>query len=379
MTLLGWMHRKLRQNSGETLKEFSIGQQSLDKQQHYYSKPNYCSTTLSKTQRDNHPRKSYSSLKSAGNKDLGEEPYAFSELSHGFLAIGTLGADQVIADPLTPIYSISVESLTDEETGVTESELRLINEELVKVLGADCYKSSGTSRNSHANAGRSSQGSTITLSGKPVEGTENSVNGPITCPLQGYLLGTAMGMPETTVPKKIHKTSLGELFQKTKMAEENSEIKYEIGEKRAEKEEDRSAAKLLKKLLKKKTIHASSRSSTSSGGTTDSATAYKKRTKILRMFHRKVHPEITAETEKIDKLQENGKVKNMSEGINSDANQLHPDKDITTYHHRLLSREGTGPCKSQSNLPLGTLDANDSYGNREHWIKTDTNYLVLEL
>lgn len=242
--------------------------------------------TLSKTQRDNHPQKSYSTLNSARDKDLGEEPSAFSELFHGFLAIGTLGTDQVIAGPSAPIYSIPVDNLADEETGVTESELRLINEELVKVLGADSNKSSGTGRNNYANAGRSSQGSTITLSGKPMEGNE-SVNGPITCPLHGYLLGTAMGMPETTVPKKINKASLKELFQKTKIAEENSKIKYERAEKRAVKEADRSAVKLLKTLLKKKMIHASSRSSTtSSGGTTDSATAYKKRPKVCLLMQK---------------------------------------------------------------------------------------------
>lgn len=94
---------------------------------------------------------------------------------------------------------------------------------------------------------------------------------------------------------------------------------------------------------------------------------------ILRMFHRKVHPEISVATEKTDKLQKNGTENNMGEGINSDANQMHPGKDITTYHQRVLSRVDTGLSKSQSNLPQGTLHASDSYGNREHWIKTDTN------
>ena len=92
---------------------------------------------------------------------------------------------------------------------------------------------------------------------------------------------------------------------------------------------------------------------------------------ILRMFHRKVHPEISVE---IDKLQ----VKNiMNEGINSDTDQMYPD--ITICPQRVLSK-GTGPCKSRSNLPQGT-DASDSQGNREHWIKTDTNcmYQILTM
>lgn len=85
--------------------------------------------TLSKTQRESHLQKSFSRLESAGDKDLGEEPSSFSELFHGFLAIGMLGTDQVIANPSTPIYSIPVDKLTDEETGVSESGLRLINED----------------------------------------------------------------------------------------------------------------------------------------------------------------------------------------------------------------------------------------------------------
>lgn len=264
------------------------GQPSLDDQQYYYPKPNYCSRPLSKTQRENNLRKSFASLEAAGadDDDLGEESSAFSELFHGFLAIGTLGADPVITDPSTPTFSISVENITEKETEVTESELRLINEELEKVLGTDGKEdgsNDSSGRNSHVSTGRSSHGSTITLSGKPFEGTESNGNGTIICPLQGYLFGTAIGMPETT-PKKEHRTSLGELFQKTKMAEENYGTKYDRGEKRSEKESDKSAVQLMKKILKKKMIHASSRSSTAtSGGTIDSVSADKKLHKVCAL------------------------------------------------------------------------------------------------
>lgn len=233
-------------------------------------------------QRENHLRKSFASLDSVGaeDDDLGEEPSAFSELFHGFLAIGTLGSDPVITDPSTPKFSISVENITEKETEVTESDLMLINEELEKVLGADGNDGSNYSsgRNSHASAGRSSHASTITLSGKPMEGTESSVNGTTVCPLQGYLFGTAVGMAETTVPKKENRTSLGELFEKTKMPEEYPGAKHDRGEKKADKESDKSAVQLMKKILKKKIIHASSRSST---GTTDSASADKKLPKVI--------------------------------------------------------------------------------------------------
>ncbi|XP_028060363.1 LOW QUALITY PROTEIN: protein LAZY 1-like [Camellia sinensis] len=128
---------------------------------------------------------------------------------------------------------------------------------------------------SYVSTGRSSHGSTITLSGKPLEGTETSGNGTTICPLQGYLFGSAIELPETTtVVKKEHRTSLGELFQRTKIAEENYVAKSERGEKRTEKETDKSAIHLMKKMLKKRMVHGSSRSSTTStGGNVDSASS----------------------------------------------------------------------------------------------------------
>ncbi|CAL5359924.1 unnamed protein product [Camellia sinensis] len=128
-----------------------------------------------------------------------------------------------------------------------------------------------TGRNIYVSTGRSCHGSTITLRGKPLEGTETSGNGTTICPLQGYLFGSAIELPETTtVVKKEHRTSLGELFQRTKIAEENYVAKSERGEKRT----DKSAIHLMKKMLKKRMVHGSSRSSTTStGGNVDSASS----------------------------------------------------------------------------------------------------------
>lgn len=91
------------------------------------------------------------------------------------------------------------------------------------------------------------------------------------------------------------------------------------------------------------------------------------------IFHRKVHPEVSVATENFDKVQKNGTKNIMNEDINADANKMPPCKYITIYPQRVLSRKGTGPCKIQINLPQNTLDASDSCGNREQWIKTDTN------
>lgn len=258
------------------------GQPSLEDQQ-YYPKPNFGTRPFRQGQKD-HLRKSFAGLEAARveeEEDYEEESSAISELFHGFLAIGTLGSEPINTDPSTPTFAISVENITEKETEVTENELKLINDELEKVLAEDCCNDS-SGRNSYVSAGRSSHGSTITLSGKPLEGQETNGNGTTVCPLQGYLFGSAIELSETTpVAKKEHRTSLGELFQRTKIAEENSGVKYEREEKRMEKEADKSAVNLMKKMLKKKMLHASSRSSTAAGtGTVDSASAETKLHKV---------------------------------------------------------------------------------------------------
>ncbi|GFQ06698.1 hypothetical protein PHJA_002813800 [Phtheirospermum japonicum] len=263
MKLLGWMHRKLRQNTNETTpKDFPIGQSSLD-DLHCYQKGNYGSKPFGRAQRGNYHRNSFTSLESARVDHEDDPEDDITELFHGFLAIGTLGTEQFTSNPATPTFSISVDHIAEKETEVTENELKLINDELEKVLGDDV--SSG--RNSQVSAGRISYCSAITLSGKP------NIESADTCPLQSYLFGSAIGVAETAAPvRKEQRTSLGELFQKTKQADENCATK---SEKRVEKETDKSAVHVMKKMLKKRIVHASSKSSTA-GTTIDSTTAEKK-------------------------------------------------------------------------------------------------------
>ncbi|PIN06329.1 hypothetical protein CDL12_21120 [Handroanthus impetiginosus] len=386
MKLLGWMHRKFRQNSNEAPKDFSIGftgQPSLDDLQ-CYSKGSYGSKPFGKFQKDNYRRNSFTSLEAARveEEDLEEEPEAaLTELFHGFLAIGTLGNEPITTDPATPTFSISVDHIAEKETEVTENELKLINDELEKVLGAEgrddsCNASSG--RNSHVSAGRISHCSTITLSGKPIESAETCGNGAIICPLQSYLFGSAIGLPDTAPPAR--RTSLGELFQKTKQAEENAGTKSDRGEKRTEKETDKSAVHLMKKMLKKRTTHASSRSSTAtSGGTIDSTTAETKLHKILHIFNRKVHPENSTSFNQSHKPTKNEIKNNNTHLVTSNSGSLRPSaEDIIIYPQRSISKESTWSYKNQSHLSQLTESNGDNSGN-EFWVKTDADYLVLEL
>jgi len=220
------------------------------------------------------------------------------DLFPGFLAIGTLGSDQPISsNPSTPSFPISVQTITENENEdeVTENDLKLINDELEKVLGAETkddvlsYDSSSrnshvsTGRSSHVSTGRSSHVSIVTISGKPIEGTDTNA----VCPLQGYLFGTAVEMSETAVTsvgKKEHRTSLGEHFQRSKLADEISfGMKFEKEfDKRNERDSEKySALNMVKEKLKKRMFHSCSKNSSSTnGGNVDSASAETKLNKV---------------------------------------------------------------------------------------------------
>lgn len=263
------------------------GQPTIDDEQIYY-KPNLGIKYSKQTPKGYNFRRSFAGLEATRVDEEYEEESTNSmcDFFPGFLAIGTLGSsDQQISSPSsTPTFPISVESITEKEDEVTENDLKLINDELEKVLGAetkDDVSYDSSSRNSHVSTGRSSHVSIITLSGKPIEeGIElNGNNGNAICPLKGYLFGTAIELPETTTTaanKKEHRTSLGELFQRSKLAEENFSGKCDkLEDRRNEREADKSAMNLMKEKLKKRMFHACSKNSTTSinGGPIDSAAA----------------------------------------------------------------------------------------------------------
>lgn len=270
--------------SGSTCNCFS-GQTPLDDP--------YCNQNLRygiKTSKQLNPdhrlRKSFTGL---GSDTIEEDGYqvqgnsssdAVSDLFHGFLAIGTLGSENGLSGPSTPTFPNPVENITERDAEVvTETELKLINDELEKVLAAEakddswCNVSPG--RTSHVSAGRSSHGSTITLGAR-----ESTV-----CPLQDFLFGSAIEMSETTkLANKENRTSLGELFQRSKITEDGSRPKCEA-EEMMMKEVDRSAVILMKEKLKK-ILHSSSlsKNNTTSGVKNDSTSTSPDKT-LNKVYH----------------------------------------------------------------------------------------------
>lgn len=123
----------------------------------------------------------------------------------------------------------------------------MINDELEKVLEAEVKDGGGCRWDSHVMS--------KVLEGR-AEGNNNVESGDaVVCPLQEYLFGSAVELSETRMMgKKENRTSLGELFQRSKVLEE-------VGGGRCEKEGDKYGIQFIKKKLKKKTFTAASKTS----------------------------------------------------------------------------------------------------------------------
>ncbi|KAL5860717.1 hypothetical protein ACOSQ4_002013 [Xanthoceras sorbifolium] len=381
MKLPGWMHRKVRQNSSEPFKDFAIGNhcncltaQSTQDNQGYNSKPSFdsiCGSLSSKLPKQESENSISEIEPKGGNESFDEQSsMVISELFHGFLAIGTLGSEPVLSEPATPTFVMSAENRTEEKTEVTEYDLKLINNELEKFLEAEAEE-----ERSNESSKRNSYVSIVTLSEKPLEGANAVDYGKMqVCPLQGYLFGSSIELPETLIEIKKEKASLAELFHRTNIIEEHfteKSRKEEMPAKRTHK----SVKHLVKKMLSM--FHASSRSSTPSDN--GSVSSKKRLNKVIQMFHRKIHPQKTAAGKEFAKSQKSTTTITPCDGGNISGGLMHLDKDRRNFPQESKSNGWTQYCKNNKMLLQDGLSCSTSSGNKEHWIKTDADYLVLEL
>ncbi|CAB4305841.1 unnamed protein product [Prunus armeniaca] len=369
MKFLQWVHHKFRHGSIEPLKDLSIGdpgiflsaQPSVD-DQHSYMKSSfgssYGSTSLEPPKRDQ--EKSFS--ESEANRE--EETSAIiSELFHGFLTIGTLGSEPSINEPETPTFATTLENLKKFLEVETKEE---------GVLAS-------SARNSHA--------STITLNGKQMEESEDEEywTTTVVCPLKEYLFGSSIELTDTRIEAKKEKTSLQELFDRTKMTTENCKQTSESVDIKSEHKHT-SAMQFMKKIIKK--LHASSKSSAPCTGgdvtdpvstrkkfgeASDSVSTKKKPHKILRMFHRRIHPESsTAAREFVDAEKYKDKNNSSAHG-DCRENMMLMGRDNRRFPQGAMIKEGTEHCKKYMNLPQYRLSGSNFRRKGEHWIKTDAD------
>ncbi|VVB14417.1 unnamed protein product [Arabis nemorensis] len=350
----GWVHHKFRENNKEPLKEATPGNsyflsahQSLDSQDAY---PTACAgprhNTGVRKQLNLFQDRSF-----AGPMENTEEifkDHRNSDFFHGFLAIGTLGGETLLDEPATPTFGMSSEDPGKDYADVTENDLKLISNELEKFLEAEAKEGHNQP------SGRNSDTNTIASTIEAIEALDAEEDSqPMKFPLQEYLFGSLIELPETKIADKKERASLGDLFRKIEMQDTQPETKY--GKKNNQTSSTHKSAKhLVKKVLKK--LHPSSRSSAS--GKTEVASKKKKFQKMVQVFHRKIHPEDSMMESEIYSRMENPKY--------SEASSI-----------GLMSEN---PCNETSKRWIQyELRNSRSASNGEHWIKTDEDYFVLEL
>ena len=188
----------------------------------------------------------------------------------GFLMIGTFGSDAIITEPSTPTFQMPFEKITEKETEVTENELKFINDELEKFLEAEAKEVGDESSE------RSSHVSIITICGKQSEGVDTEEYGDNgICPLQGYLFGSSIELPETNIQVKKERTSLGQLFKMNKIACDHSTDKFEELKNHTK---GKYTIRFIRKLFTK--LHSSPTPKSFAGSAADPASTKRKLPKV---------------------------------------------------------------------------------------------------
>ncbi|PPR99703.1 hypothetical protein GOBAR_AA20961 [Gossypium barbadense] len=430
MKFLGWTWHKLQQSNIEPFKDFRIG--------------NYCtclSAYSSFNEQDSHPKSTsscgYGSRYTTQRKQESENSTDFKagevdnfgdETSTDFLTIGTLASEWAIGEPVTPRFTMFLENITEGKTEVTENDFKVINDELEKFLGPEAEE-----HGSHESSGRNSLVSTIALNGEPTQEVSAEEYGKaIVCPLQGYLFGSSIELPETRFQVKKEKATLAELFYGTKIADESTMEK--CGK---EEMQTKQTSKPLKHFIKKilKMLHASSRSSISFTKETNPVSTKKKlqkvsllssgagfsnnfirilkeedlnnvkiqwcipafentyfvalilvkkstiikeykEQKVTRLFHRKIHPESSI-AERESKVQHKNEMNNTpyNDGDSTDGEQMHQVEVKNWFSQGSTSRAGTQNYKS-SVMPqpqYGVTGCTAASSNGAHRIKTEAD------
>ncbi|CAM0871539.1 unnamed protein product [Alopecurus aequalis] len=377
MTLLGWMHRKLRSNH-DVFKEFNtVGGGACN-----------CITGLASPDDEYYGDDAFA----ANDPSLpvtADDHFTFS--GSGLLAIGTLGfadfnipSDHEDNEDYDEVDVLSLDGTVDEEAddgAVTptftfvqpEAEAAAV-EKAVCTVEAIAEKDDGTTTEDELMMVSAELEKVLGGSGVPSARVSFAMG--VDCPLQGFLFGSPVCSDVESRPDKPEggrRTSLGELFMRTRYADEKvALVAVAEGEDGGEKDEGkkRSGDGGRHKRMKRRRV----KDEKGAGGgdrVPASATAKSKFQKILQIFHRKVYPESTILTGNLTK-----RIRKRGGPDNGGGATDEPMASPKTSRPRMLS---FGCCTKRS-FSASPDDNGELNGNKSgHWIKTDADYLVLEL
>ena len=95
---------------------------------------------------------------------------------------------------------------------------------------------------------------------------------------------------------------------------------------------------------------------------------------VIKLFHRKIHPESSIAEREFKNLHRNKINAPYNDGDYTDGEQMHQDKDKKLFPQGSRPKAGTQNYKFISKLHrYGVTDYTAASANGEHWIKTDAN------
>ncbi|KQJ88511.1 protein LAZY 1 [Brachypodium distachyon] len=393
MTLLGWMHRKLRSNN-DVFKEFNTGGGGSCN----------CITGLASPDGEYFVDGTFAAANHHSQPMDADVDDLFAFGGSGLLTIGTLGfaaavttipgddgehdaedeADHDDADvdvqsndadddgtdndaddgAVTPTFTfpapaeMGVEAIAEKDDGATtEDDLMLVSAELEKVLGATANGDVPSARVSFA---------------------------ATDCPLQGFLFGSPVCSDAESKRDSAggggRRASLGELFLRTRFAEENKVALVTVAEGEDGGEGDKAEGKGGgggggRKRMKKWKVK-DEKGAGADGSRVDPKVTKSKFQKILQIFHRKVYPEGTAI------LARNLTKKNRKRGApdNGDGGPG-TDEPVVPPKRTGPRMPSLGCCANRASFSASPDHRGELLNGSKsgHWIKTDADYLVLEL
>ncbi|XP_021849565.1 protein LAZY 1 isoform X2 [Spinacia oleracea] len=380
MQLLSWMHRKLQKDATCSLQASVVGSSCTC----FLLKPSAnnqgdnltpSKDSMQMWQRRQQCQNHLKEFSAENTEEYNGNPSI--EIFPGFLTIGTLSVETISEAP-TPTFDFPHEVINESGMAEMRYDLKLINEELEKFLKVEAEKEGNTE-----SSRKNSNASTITLSEEVQEDVShhNSIKKRV-YPLQGYLLRSSNQLLETKPKARKEKAYL-----KKSAIMDISSIKEADRTKKQATHKIKSSDHLINKLLHP-TQFSPKFSNCLSGHAAESFLTLRKLNKINKFFHKKVHPEINkvASTAKDPKV---SKYKNkILNSINTNVDsELGCERSTMSCWGTL--KKGKKHCfNTDMKLPQDTttekildLTLKDTSGGagKEHWIKTDEEYFVLEL
>lgn len=255
----------------------------------------------------------------------------------------------------------AVEAIAEKDDDTTtDDDLLVVSAELEKVLGG---RNSGTA-------------------GDLVASARVSFAMGVDCPLQGFLFGSPVSDAESRLeqPRDSNggrRTSLGELFMRTRFADEKVALvavdeSEDAGDGVAdgEKEDGRAGKGGGHKATMKKRKVKDGKATGGEGAPASAAVTKSMFQKILQIFHRKVYPESAALARSLTK-----KNRKCGSGAGADEPELASSKLRCRKEHRV---PGFSCCANRASFsgaasPTDEEEEEDELNGSKsgHWIKTD--------